>query len=99
MAIHVPKKDLDFIRGILRKNFPNAKIFVFGSRVRGDYKQYSDLDICIDVGSPIPLVAWSATEESFSQSDLLYKIDLSDWHRTTEDFRNVVIAEGELLGE
>jgi predicted nucleotidyltransferase len=97
MAIHVPKKDLDFILGILRKNFPNAKIFVFGSRVRGDHKQYSDLDICIDVGGPIPLGAWSSAEESFSQSDLLYKVDLTDWHRITEDFRKVVIAEGKVL--
>lgn len=98
MAIHVPEKDLRLIRGILRSGFPDAKILVFGSRVRGDHKQYSDLDICIDAGGAIPLSAWSSVEEKFSQSDLMYKVDLTDWHRITEDFRKVVAAEGELLG-
>lgn len=25
----------------------NVKIYIFGSRARGDYKEYSDIDICI----------------------------------------------------
>ena len=25
----------------------NIKIYIFGSRARGDYKEYSDIDICI----------------------------------------------------
>ena len=97
MAIYVPPKDLEFIRNLLRKYFPKAKIYVFGSRVRGDHKLYSDLDICIDFGGSIPLNVWSSVEENLSQSDLLYKVDFSDWHRITEDFRKVVLTEGELL--
>lgn len=31
---------------IIEKN-NNLKIYIFGSRARGDYKEYSDIDICI----------------------------------------------------
>ena len=33
-------------RKIIEKN-NNVKIYIFGSRARGDYKEYSDIDICI----------------------------------------------------
>ncbi len=31
---------------VIEKN-NNVKIYIFGSRARGDYKEYSDIDICI----------------------------------------------------
>ena len=31
---------------IIEKN-NNVRIYIFGSRARGDYKEYSDIDICI----------------------------------------------------
>lgn len=31
---------------LIEKN-NNVKIYIFGSRARGDYKEYSDIDICI----------------------------------------------------
>ena len=31
---------------IIEKN-NNIKIYIFGSRARGDYKEYSDIDLCI----------------------------------------------------
>ena len=31
---------------IIEKN-NNVKIYIFGSRARGDYKEYSDIDLCI----------------------------------------------------
>jgi predicted nucleotidyltransferase len=31
----------------VREIFPEARIYAFGSRVRGDYEEDSDLDLCI----------------------------------------------------
>ncbi len=42
--IYVEKKHLKIIQDILTK-YP-YKFFAFGSRVRGDYKKLSDLDLC-----------------------------------------------------
>ncbi|MDP8237996.1 MAG: nucleotidyltransferase domain-containing protein [Candidatus Hatepunaea meridiana] len=33
----------------IRKKFPDARIWAFGSRVRGDVEEFSDLDVCIVV--------------------------------------------------
>lgn len=61
--------------------------------MRGDHKIYSDLDLCIDAGKALDLVKLSNLEEVLSQSDLLYKVDISDWHRITGDFRSHILSQ------
>ena len=89
----IKEKDKQFIIETTRKFFPSAKIMVFGSRAIGKEKKYSDLDICLDIGMPMPLSDWSLLDEAFSNSDLLYKIDISDWHRITDDFKQIIINQ------
>lgn len=31
----------------VRERFPDARIYAYGSRVRGDYQEDSDLDVCV----------------------------------------------------
>jgi predicted nucleotidyltransferase len=40
----------EFSSGI-RRRFPGARIWAFGSRVRGDWSDASDLDVCIVLDS------------------------------------------------
>ena len=42
-------KEKDLIVGLLSVIFPDAKIYLFGSRARGDYKPESDIDLAIDL--------------------------------------------------
>ena len=81
-----------FILSVLKKHFPDAKIYFFGSRTRGDFKKYSDLDLCIDNTEPLDLVVLSEVKEVFSQSNLPYQVDISDWQRITPDFRDLILA-------
>lgn len=41
-------KEKDTIIKLLTALFPDAKIYLFGSRARGDYKTTSDIDLAID---------------------------------------------------
>ena len=84
-----------FLVSTIRKYFPDAKIFFFGSRMRGDYKPFSDIDLCVDAGSSMNLGQLALLEEEFSESDLQYKVDLSDWHRISEEFRKHILGASE----
>ena len=92
-GIAITKKEKTFILTTIRRFFPSASIFFFGSRVRGNHKAYSDLDICLDIGERLNLVQLSKLNEVFTESDLPYKIDISDWHRITQDFQNLISSE------
>ena len=43
-------RHLSFIKETLKKYIPdsNAKFYIFGSRAKGAYREYSDVDIAID---------------------------------------------------
>ena len=66
---------------------PNSHVFIFGSRFRGNQRRYSDLDLAIDQGVPIKSDQLNALEECFSESDLTYKIDLTDMQKIEKDFQ------------
>ncbi|MFB0907646.1 MAG: putative nucleotidyltransferase [Spirosomataceae bacterium] len=65
------------------------KVMIYGSRVRGDYKPYSDIDMTL-IGQNIS--SHTVTEIDFALDDLLmpYKIDLSTFDSITN---NNLIAE------
>ncbi|MBI4925100.1 MAG: nucleotidyltransferase domain-containing protein [Bdellovibrio sp.] len=91
MKISIAANELKWIRKEINKILPQSKILAFGSRVRGDHKSFSDLDLSLDCGSPIPLEKLSLLKEIFSQSTLPYSIDLIDWQRIDTDFRKIIL--------
>ncbi|MBI4128211.1 MAG: nucleotidyltransferase domain-containing protein [Parcubacteria group bacterium] len=79
----------------IRKLFPDARILAFGSRINGTPRRYSDLDIAIDCGAPAELSKWSEIEEIFAESDLPFKVDLSDCQRVSREFQDLIRKTGE----
>lgn len=48
------RKDMDILRVFadsVRSRFPEARVWGFGSRARGDYSDCSDLDVCVVVNN------------------------------------------------
>ena len=79
------------VAGILRAALPaGAQVWAFGSRATGRARPYSDLDLAIDAGRPLRLEEHAALAEAFSESDLPYKVDLVDWRRIENHFRNII---------
>ena len=75
------------VRALLERRVPGVEARVFGSRVRGDARPYSDLDLAIVGDAPFPRVTLWALEEDFAASDLPFRVDLVDWNRLSESFR------------
>ncbi len=75
------------------------KVFLFGSRVRGKARPYSDFDIGIWGEAPLPLKAFYKLEDMMEELPTLYKIDLVDLNRTGDKFQQQALKHVETLYE
>jgi uncharacterized protein len=60
----------------LRKRYPINEISVFGSYVRGEQTEASDLDVLVDLGGPITLIDLVGLELELSE-ELGLRVDLA----------------------
>lgn len=66
------------IKSCVKKNFPQAKIFIFGSRAKENNRKFSDIDIAIK-DSKINSQKLAKTRFELEESNLPYKVDLVDY--------------------
>ena len=78
------------VRDILRKHVPQCEVWAFGSRAKGNAKQYSDLDLAVITKEPMSLQVSGALADDFAESDLPFKVDVVDWATTGESFREII---------
>ena len=68
------------------------RVFVFGSRIKGTSKQFSDLDICLK--DPIAPYDFEVLQEKFEKSDLPFKVDLVEYDRVSKFFQRIIDEQG-----
>ena len=67
----------------LRRDFPQARVFLYGSVARGDFNLHSDIDLLVVAGLP---------EGPLERSELLYH-----YVRGREEPKGLTLAEFEVL--
>ena len=82
---------------ILRECVPDRTVLAFGFRATRTAKEYSDLDLAVLGDEPLSLDTSSCLTEGFSESDLPFKVDLVDWAKIDEAFRQVIRRDGVAL--
>ncbi|RJP26255.1 MAG: nucleotidyltransferase domain-containing protein [Candidatus Omnitrophota bacterium] len=95
--IDLEKKYLHEVKRILREYVPDCRVRVFGSRVDGTARQYSDLDLCVEGTAPIDPQILEELKYAFAESDLPIIVDVSDWHSVSDSFRKIILRTHELL--
>ena len=88
--IDLKSEQLSLIKKILHRHVPERTIWVFGSRVDGTSKEYSDLDIAIIGTGPLPTKIFSNLKEDFAKSDLPFQVDVVDWNRISPEFQKII---------
>jgi predicted nucleotidyltransferase len=92
--LDIRPEHLVIVKEILHKSLPSgSKIYVFGSRVKGTAKKYSDLDLAIDVKGGIPFALSARLAHDFEVSDLPYKVDVVDLNKTGATFKQIIEKE------
>ena len=81
------------VRDIVRQHVHGSEVFVFGSRVSGRVKKFSDLDLMIKAAGSLPWRTLADLRESFEASDLPITVDVVDWNSCSAQFRSLVGAQ------
>ena len=69
------------------------KLFFFGSRTTGKGSDRSDIDIGILGQKPVPLSKMADIETALENLPLLYKIEVVDFVRVSEKFKEVALQK------
>jgi predicted nucleotidyltransferase len=92
MVSNVPKQDL--IIKLLTTLFPDAKIYLFGSRARGTHTERSDIDIAIDMGRKLEIDEWAIADGVLAGLNISQKIDVVDMWRASESMKKQIMQDG-----
>ena len=95
--IHIQKKEMEIILDILNKNAKDCEVLAFGSRVTGNHKLFSDLDLAFICKTKLGLDRISNLEYEFSKSNLPYRIDIVNYKRASKEFQKIINENNEKI--
>lgn len=84
----------EIIVPILIKYLPNAKIILYGSRARGDFKEGSDIDVALDTGHKIDIFIMSNIIGDLEESNLPISFDIVDFQAIPESLQKEIVKDG-----
>ena len=95
--IDVLPKDLDIVRRILDLHVPGIEVRAFGSRVAGNARRHSDLDLILMTDEVVDIRILARLNAALSDSSLPFTVDVLDWASLEESFRNLILQDSVLL--
>lgn len=96
---HYPEEKLKKeVRAAVGKylDFKKYKVFFFGSRVREDNFEVSDIDIGIEGGEISPEIKMNIDEE-IEKIPTLYTFDIVDFNKVSEEFKKEALKNIEYV--
>ncbi len=89
--------DLETVKKILAEYVPGFEVRVFGSRLIGQAKSYSDLDIAVVGKDKMAQTVFIKLKDAFQESNLPFRVDVIDWHRISPEFQKIIAREYEVI--
>lgn len=87
---YLDEANITIVKDILKKHLPKRTVLAFGSRVKGNFKPQSDLDLCIIGENPLTFEELALLREAFSESDLPIRVDIVEWINITPEFQAII---------
>jgi len=87
------------VRRILQSHVPGLAVRVFGSRVQGKARPFSDLDLAVMSETPLDSRQLAALKDAFAESDLPFRVDVVDWAATSQAFQEIIERGYEVLSD
>lgn len=73
---------------------PGVKIYLFGSRAKGTYKDVSDVDLALDMGRKMDLSEIAKAKNVLEAVNVIHKVDIVDLQSIPERLRASILKEG-----
>lgn len=102
MGTGLSQKDLNILIEGLKGSLlagQKLKVYVFGSRARGDYKKYSDIDLLVEAEPLMNSRQRRLVIDFYEDSDLPIKVDLVLKEDLVDSFRPSVESDKKLIFE
>jgi predicted nucleotidyltransferase len=90
--IDLAPEHLAVVRKILSETVPECRALAFGSRVHGNSRRFSDLDLAVEGPTAVAADRLEALRERLSASDLPVLVDVVDMAQVSETFRRRIEA-------
>lgn len=78
------------VEKILQTYIPHREVWAFGSRITGNAKKYSDLDLVVFGEKPLTSEEMSNLREAFDESPIPFRIDIVDNAMIDDDFKQII---------
>lgn len=88
--IDLNPKYIEFIKNTVGSVLSDFELYIFGSRARGNAKEYSDIDIAIK-SAELNNKTKSQLEFLFEDSTLPYEVDIINLGNISEQFKKVIL--------
>lgn len=79
---------------VLSALFPEATIYLFGSRAQGTHRPGSDVDIALDAGKKLNRFDVGEARNMLNNSNIPYQFDIVDLQNVSDEMKNIILREG-----
>ncbi len=93
--LELTPEQLRWLRDILARNLPGREVRAFGSRVTGQARLYSDLDLVIMGEEGVPDQTMAELRVDLEDSDLPFRVDVVAWKSLPPALRESIARASE----
>lgn len=95
-TIDITPQQRQLVLALLRKYLPGTTVWVYGSRVKGTARPYSDLDPAV-FADPQQQQQIALIKDAFDESDLPFRVNLFAWYEMPESFHKTIAIDHAVL--
>ena len=90
--IHISSAQRETLAALFEQYLPNVLVWAFGSRVKGNFRADSDLDLVV-FSKPAQSASVSELREALDESSLPFSVDVLVWDEIGQDFRDHILEK------
>lgn len=90
--IDLAPQQIETVKSVLNAVVPGVAAYAFGSRVNGQAKRHSDLDLALKADEALNWRQLAQLREAFEESDLPIRVDVVDWAACSQQFKAYVVV-------